>query len=225
MLTCSYLDASFLAHYIFCSQVIFKSHDQHMLFQGFHLCCVIPPSELTCPEELEGIQDVSPHHVETVRKWIQTGVAPPPARSIAQVSCHFPLPLRMNQNPRLHPRDVERRRTRGLFVISDRRGHSTSMHVQRVHRFPRKLRRFLNDVHHSLLVLHYFPRNTCRVRKAIYACIYAEPTVHEAGISSNLLRRLRHRSRATFSRGICRASPVSCPGGMICLQGNSFPSS
>eukprot|EP00904_Undaria_pinnatifida_P010856 jgi/Undpi1/6900/HiC_scaffold_21.g09376.m1 len=63
--------------------MIFKSHNQHMLFQGFHLSCINAPTDLTCPTELEGIQDVSPTDVEMIRRWIQTGMAPPALSSLS----------------------------------------------------------------------------------------------------------------------------------------------
>ncbi|CAM9211878.1 unnamed protein product [Sphacelaria rigidula] len=64
--------------------MIFKSQNPttHMLYQGFHLCCVAAPDNVTCPEDLEGIQDLMPQDVEMVRRWIQTGIAPPPVLSL-----------------------------------------------------------------------------------------------------------------------------------------------
>lgn len=73
--------------------MIFKSHNQHMLFQGFHLCCQSPPAGLTCPSDLEGIQDVLPSDVDTIQRWIQTGVAPPALSSLSGTKVGYALQL------------------------------------------------------------------------------------------------------------------------------------
>lgn len=66
-------------------QMIFKSENPtpHMLYQGFHLCCATAPNDVTQPDDLEGIQDLMPQDVEMVRRWIQTGTAPPPVLSLS----------------------------------------------------------------------------------------------------------------------------------------------
>lgn len=61
-----------------------------MLYQGFHLCCVAAPDNVTCPEDLEGIQDLMPQDVEMVRRWIQTGIAPPPVLSLPGAKVNLP---------------------------------------------------------------------------------------------------------------------------------------
>lgn len=83
--------------YVYCTvncqryQMIFKSQNPttHMLYQGFHLCCLPAPDNVTCPEHLEGIQDLMPQDVETVRRWIQTGMAPPPVLSVPRPEVNF----------------------------------------------------------------------------------------------------------------------------------------
>lgn len=52
-------------------QMIFKSPAlSNLLFQGFHLHCVEPPSDLTSSSQLEGIEDILPSDVDVIKRWI-----------------------------------------------------------------------------------------------------------------------------------------------------------
>ncbi|CAM9767844.1 unnamed protein product [Ascophyllum nodosum] len=81
----------YMAHRELRFGMIFKSHSQqHHLYQGFHLSCCHPPASLTCPDELEGIQDISPEDVGIINTWIHSGVAPPALCSLSGSKEGFP---------------------------------------------------------------------------------------------------------------------------------------
>lgn len=57
-------------------QMIFKSPSvNNLLFQGFHIHCVDPPSDLTSSSQLEGIEDILPSDVDVIKRWITDGAA------------------------------------------------------------------------------------------------------------------------------------------------------
>ncbi|CAM9767705.1 unnamed protein product [Ascophyllum nodosum] len=80
----------YMAHRELHFGIFFKSSIRKLhLYQGFHLSCCPPPAFLTCPGELEGIEDISLEDTEIISAWITTGVAPPALCSLSGAKERF----------------------------------------------------------------------------------------------------------------------------------------